>query len=81
MWNLPELLDRYAALAPEFGAPVALSAFHLSEQETEALFSSFDDDYHISRFFSFSEQEGKSYEIGGAVATHVAIDPAIRSIL
>src|SRR6266700_3197664 len=37
--------------------------------------------YHISRFFHFSEANGDKYSINGEIATHVAIDPEIASIL
>jgi hypothetical protein len=45
------------------------------------LFSIFDEDYHISRFFHFSQTNGEKYSINGEAATHVAIDPEIASIL
>jgi hypothetical protein len=81
MINLKELVEIYAALAGEFGRPAALSAFALNTKETENLFSSFDEDYHISRFLHFSQIEGQSYTISGEAVTHIAIDPAIYSLL
>jgi len=81
MISLRELVARYAALAGEFGKPVALSAFHFSPDETERVFSSYDEDYHISRFFHFFEASGKSYSIDGAPATHVSLDAEIQTIL
>ena len=81
MMNLKEVVDRYAALAGSFDNPVALSAFGLSAQETRDLFSSFDEDYHISRFLHFSLAEGTNYLISQEKVTHIAIDPAIHSIL
>jgi hypothetical protein len=81
MMNLREVVERYAALAGSFGNPVALSAFGLSEQETRNLFSAFDEDYHISRFLHFSRADGRAYAISGEAVTHVAIDPAIESLL
>ena len=44
-------------------------------------FSIFDEDYHISRFFNFSDTGGQKYSINGETATHVTIDPEITSIL
>jgi hypothetical protein len=81
MLTLRELVDRYDLLAHQSGEPVALSAFGLADDETQALFTTFDDDYHISRFFHFSDGEGKSYVIRGEPATHLFIDLAIRALL
>jgi hypothetical protein len=81
MMNLSEVVERYAALAGSFGNPVALSAFGLSAQETQNLFSAFDEDYHISRFLHFSHADGQTYSISGDTVTHVAVDPSIYSIL
>jgi hypothetical protein len=81
MMSLKEIVQRYAALAGDFGNPVALSAFALSEEETQSLFSSFDEDYHISRFLHFSQSDGQAYTISGEPVTHLAIDPAIYSLL
>jgi hypothetical protein len=81
MMPLPVLVSLYLSKADEFGKPVALSAFQLSAAETERLFSSFDEDYHISRFFHFSEAGGEKFSINGIPATHVSLDPEIESIL
>jgi hypothetical protein len=81
MMSLREVVERYAMLAGSFGNPVALSAFDLNEQETETLFSAFDEDYHISRFLYFSHADGQSYSISGEDVTHVGVDPAVYSIL
>ena len=81
MWGLKQLVEHYATLAPKFGDAVALSEFHLSEAETQNVFSALDEDYHISRFLHFSSVEGKTFRINGEAATHVAIDPAIYSLL
>jgi hypothetical protein len=81
MIPLRELVDRYRALAVDFGQPVPLSAFGLNVAETEQLFSGYDEDYHISRFFHFSEAEGEKFSINGIPATHVSLDAEIQSIL
>ncbi len=81
MLTLRELVDRYDHLAHQLGEPVALSAFGMGEDETQNLFTAFDDDYHISRFFHFSNAEGKSYMIRGEAATHLFMDLAIRALL
>ncbi len=79
--SLTELVTRYLSVAVEFGIPVALSAFALTPQETERIFTAYDQDYHVSRFLRFSNSVGPSYTIDGQPATHVTIDPQIRSIL
>jgi hypothetical protein len=79
--NLREIVERYKLLAGSFGKPVALAAFGLETEETQKLFSAFDEDYHISRFLHFSCDEGQSYSINGECVTHVAIDAGISSLL
>jgi hypothetical protein len=81
MMPLQELVQRYLALAGKFGISVALSSFSLPSAETERLFSGYDEDYHISRFFHFTEEVGEKFSIDGVPATHVEIDPEIQSIL
>jgi hypothetical protein len=81
MMLLRELVDRYLSAAISFGIPVALSSFALSHSETERLFSGYDEDYHISRFFHFSQEAGTPFSINGFPATHVSIDAEIQSIL
>jgi hypothetical protein len=81
LMSLQELYRVYTAIAAKPGEPVPLSAFKLATDETERLFSVFDEDYHISRFFHFSRASGDEYSINGERATHVAIDPEISSIL
>jgi hypothetical protein len=81
MMNLGEVVERYAGLAGNFGNPVSLSAFGLGAQETQKLFSAFDEDYHISRFLHFSRANGQTYSISGDAVTHVAVDPSIYSVL
>jgi len=68
-------------LAGEFKRPVALSQFPLSDEEISSLFGSFDQDYHISRYFHFTTLPGKSYLIGGEPVTHLFIDKTIEEIL
>ncbi len=63
------------------GKVVALSDFGLSAAETERIFSGYDEDFHISCFFHFSEAQGQKFTIDGIPATHVSIDAEIESIL
>jgi hypothetical protein len=81
MMPLRELVDRYRSLAGEFGKPISLAAFQLSAAETGRLFSAYDEDYHISRFFHFTQAEGSRFSINGIPATHISLDAEIESIL
>ena len=84
--NLKEAVERYRALAKGFGQPLALAEFGLSREETERLFSAYDEDYHISRFFHFTldpaaAAHGGSFRINDFPQSHVSIDEAILEIL
>lgn len=81
MMPLRELVLLYRSHATNFGEPVGLSVFGLTVAETERLFSGYDEDYHISRFFHFSEAAGQKFSINGFVATHVSLDSEIETIL
>jgi hypothetical protein len=82
LMSLKELTDLYRKLVHAFGDPIPISKFGFSVEEAERLFSGFDEDYHISRFFHFTEEsDGQRHSIDGFPATHVAIDPEIESIL
>ena len=84
---LRELVRLYRTNANDFGELVALSVFGLSVPETERVFSGYDEDYHISRFFHFSLERAaagrspQSYRINGFPQSHVALDAEIESIL
>jgi hypothetical protein len=79
--SLQELYRVYLTIAANPGEPVPLSSCELPREEMEKLFSIFDEDYHISRFFHFREAGGEKYLIDGENVTHVAIDGEISSIL
>ena len=81
MLSLQEVVHRYTSLAPSFGEPVPLSAFNLTPEETSSLFTSLDEDYHISRYLHFSRGTGTRYMIEGEEVTHIRIDPGISSLL
>ncbi len=78
---LRDLVRLYLSHAGNFGRPVALSAFGLTNTETGRLFSGYDEDYHISRFLQFAEAAGEKFSINGIPATHVSLDAEIESIL
>ncbi len=78
---LRDLVRLYLSHAGNFGRPVALSAFGLTNAETGRLFSRYDEDYHISRFLQFAEAAGEKFSINGIPATHVSLEAEIESIL
>ena len=79
--ELQELIQKYLAAAGVFGKSIALSELGLSKEEIEEVFSSFDEDYNISRYFHFACAAGANYQINGFAQTHVAIDPGIESAM
>ena len=79
--NLREVVEKYLAAAGAYGRTVALSSLGLSAKELESVFSSFDEDYHISRYFHFQSAAGANYNINGFPQTHISIDSEIQTIL
>jgi hypothetical protein len=81
--TLQQLVAKYQSLAGSFGTAISLGKFGLSKAETEQLLTDYDEDYHISRFFDFTDAEGSAekFLIDGVPATHLAIDAEIRNIL
>jgi hypothetical protein len=79
--NLNEAVEKYLAIAGGYGFLAALADFGLERGQTERIFGAFDEDYHISRYFHFSEVNGPAYNINGFEQTHVTIDADIQSIL
>ena len=85
--NLTDAVRTYRQLTGGFGRPVALASFGYSPEQTERLFSGFDEDYHISRFFHFTLDPelvgipGKTYQINGFPQSHVSVDAEIETIL
>jgi len=79
--TLQQVVAKYQSLAGDFGAATALTGFGLTKAETEQLFSDYNEDYHISRFFDFSEADGEKFSINDVPATHLSIDSEVRTIL
>ena len=80
MLSLNEVVDRYTTFAQQSGEPVPLSAFGLTPEETSRLFTTLDEDYHISRFLTFSTDQGPRYGVSGNAVTHIRIAPEVRSL-
>jgi hypothetical protein len=79
--ELREVVEKYLAQASAYGREVSISSLGFSREEVEDAFTTFDEDYHIGRFFHFRQGAGESYTIDGFPQTHMAIDEAIQSIL
>ena len=79
--ELRDVVEKYLGAAGGYGKEVAISALGYSREEVEDVFSAFDEDYHIGRFFHFRSGPGEAYTIDGFEQTHVSIDAAIQSIL
>jgi hypothetical protein len=79
--ELAEVVGKYLAVAGGYGKSIALSSLGLSKEEIEDVFSTFDEDYHISRFLHFACAAGANYDINGFPQTHVSIDSEVQSIL
>ena len=79
--NLSEVVKKYLAISGSYGRPAALADFGLDRVQTERVFSAFDEDYHISRYFHFSRDTGSAYTINGFGHTHVSIDTEIQVVL
>jgi hypothetical protein len=79
--QLQEVLEKYLAASGGYGHEVAISALGFSREEVEDVFSIFDEDYHIGRFFHFRQADGESYTVDGFPQTHVTIDSDVQSIL
>jgi len=79
--ELQQIVDRYLALAGEFGPAVPLESFGFEAEETARLFSAFDEDYQVSRYMKFSRERGSEFSINGFTQTHVALDEDIRALL
>ena len=79
--NLGELVKQYLAISGGYGRLIALADFGFDRAQIEQVFSTFDEDYHISRYFHFSRVKGAAYTINGFKHTHVSIDAEIQDVL
>ncbi len=79
--NLREIVEKYLAIAGGYGRLAALADFGLDRAQTERVFGTYDEDYHISRYFHLSRVSGTAYMINGFDHTHVSIDAEIQDVL
>lgn len=79
--TLRQIVEKYLAIAGGFAFLAPLADFGMEGGETERVFGALDEDYHISRFFHFSQVSGPAYMINGFEQTHISIDEDIQSVL
>lgn len=88
--NLAMGVKKYLEIAGEFGKPAPLVKFGLSKDETQKVFSAWDEDYQINRYMLLmlppSEEpahprEGEVYLINGFKCSHVCFQPAIQELV
>ena len=80
---LHQIVEKYLAIAGGFAflASCFRVDFGLERSEVERIFGALDEDYHISRFFHFSQVSGPAYMINWFEQTHISIDEEIQTIL
>jgi hypothetical protein len=89
--DLATAVKKYLELAGDFGRPLHLSRFALPKNETEKIFSEWDEDYQSSRFMmlaregdealkSFPDNE-RIYFINGFEYSHVTFHQDIQTLM
>jgi hypothetical protein len=79
--TLSQIVEKYLAIAGGFAFLAPLADFGMEKSEVERVFGALDDDYHISRYFHFSQVSGPAYLINGFEQTHISMDEEIQSVL
>jgi len=88
--NLAAGVRKYLQIAGDFGVPAPLSRFGLSRDETERIFSAWDEDYQINRYMVLSlepseeptgPRESEAYLINGFEYSHVIFHADIQKLL
>jgi len=79
--TLREIVDKYLSIAGGYAFLAPLADFGLPPAEVVRIFSALDEDYHISRYFHFSQVSGPAYSINGFDQTHISIDADVQTIL
>ena len=89
--DLAAFVKKYTELSRPSGGPVHLSQFGLGKAETEEMFSTFDDDYQISRYMVLSREtdeglasyppDARVYSINGFEVSHVSLAPSILKVI
>jgi len=88
--ELGEAVSLYRKVTGGYGRSMDLAAFGLSRNETENIFSVWDEDYQISRFMeltleasnlAFQEPSSQPYAVNGFECSHVRFHADIERML
>ena len=87
--NLKAAVEKYLAVAGNFGRLMPLSGFELDPATTEAMIAAWEEDYQLHRHLELIPAgpgtEGPSaqagYVVGGIAYTGVVFHPSIRAII
>ena len=84
--DLKEAVEKYLEIAGSFGEPAPLGRFGLQPSEMAALLASWEDDYHLSRYFElvpFSSMAASepAYRVNGVLYTAIIFRETIRDVL
>ena len=83
--NLKAAVGKYLEVVGEFGRPMSLAEFGLSREATEAMVSSWQEDYQLHRHLELIPAAGpaseSAYVVGELAYTGVVFRPSIRDVL
>jgi hypothetical protein len=84
--NLSEAVEKYLAVAGQFGETMSLAAFGLPRAEAEAMLSAWDEDYHLHRHFelvpnSWISEAEPAYSINGALYSGIIFRETVLEAL
>lgn len=89
--NLGSAISKYLEIAGGFDRWAHLSQFGLPREETETIFSAWDEDYQISRYILLSRERDEAlaaypadrrvFLINGFECSHVSFHTAVQKLL
>ena len=82
--NLKAAVEKYLEVVGEFGRPMSLAEFGLSQEATEAMVSAWEEDYQLHRHLELipaaGPASGSAYVVGELAYTGVVFRPSIRNV-
>jgi hypothetical protein len=84
--NLSEAVEKYLAVAGQFGETMPLAGFGLPRAEAEAMLSAWDEDYHLHRHFElvpswWTSEAEPAYSVNGALYSGIIFRETVREAL
>ena len=90
--NLKAAVERYLAVAGEFGRPMPLAGFGLDREATEAMLAAWEEDYQLHRHLELipasdtredsSESAGETrYHVGGIAYSGIVFRASVRAVI